>query len=199
MYQGNSRFEQLSENLVTELISFQTQLFYDPTTQGCRVIFNGAPYMRITKPSGENAYVRVGESTDLLHVDLGPKMTNIVGRNGDVDPVSGADLSQISVYGVLILMKRAYDNMHNERAQELAAVNTPPSGDGGQTSTEEPPAEDPPADTPPADTPPSDAPPADEPPAEEPPADEPPAEDPPTDTPPADEPPAEDPPADPAP
>lgn len=161
MYNGNSRFTMLPNNVLTELISFQTQLFYDPTTQGCRVIFNGAPYMQIPQEGGGVSYMKVGEMPDLLHIDLMPKMTNIVGRPGDTDPVTGASLAEISVYGVLVLMKRAYDNMHNERAAEIAAELA--AAEAAAAAAEEPPAEEPPAEEPPAEQPPAEEPPPEEP------------------------------------
>lgn len=114
MYNDNSRFEDLGNGTITELIAGQTQLFYDPTTQGCRVIFNGNPFIQIVKADLTTSYLPVGQNADILNVDLNDQMTRCLCVAGDVDPVTGADLSQISVAGILGLMKRAYNTYHNE-------------------------------------------------------------------------------------
>ncbi len=112
----NSRFQDMGNGMVSEMISQQTQLFYNPNTQEVRVIFNGSPYLYIN-----NQYVMLAQENDILRVELTDRMTLCVGRPGDIDPVTGADLSQISVAGQLMLMKRAYDLFHNERAAAIAA------------------------------------------------------------------------------
>lgn len=124
MYNGNSRFNQLANNVVTEDIASQTQLFYDPITQSCRAIFNGSAYMPVTDPNGgPTEYLAVGNKNDILHVDFTDKMTDILCVEGDYDPVTQVPLHQISVYGVMIIMKRAYDKYHNAREQQrLAAI-----------------------------------------------------------------------------
>ena len=122
MYNGNSRFNQLGNGVVTELISMQTQLFYDPTTQHARAIFNGAPFMEIPQAQGPSQYMAVGSQGDLLHVDFMDKLTDVPCLSGDFDPVTGAPLDQVSVYGVMIIMKRAYDKYHNQREQERIAA-----------------------------------------------------------------------------
>ena len=143
MYNGNSRFNDLGNGTITELISDQTQLFYDPTTQQCRAIFNGAAFMPVTKADQSVSYVALGNNNDILHVDLTSQMTRCLGKApdaaqgiaGDLDPVTGADLSQISVYGILTLMKRAYDIFHNENyaavQQAIADANAAAAASGG--------------------------------------------------------------------
>lgn len=127
----NSRFKDLGNGLQSELISHQTQLFYNPTTQEARAIFNASPYLYLN-----NEYVALGTEVDLLRVDLAPMMTRCVGRPGDLDPVTGVDLSVVSVAGQMLLMKRAYDLFHNERAAEIAAQLA--AAEAAAASTESP-------------------------------------------------------------
>jgi hypothetical protein len=122
MYNGNSRFNMLSNGVPTEQISCQTQLFYNPVTQHARAIFNGSAFMALPDANGgPTQYVAVGTENDILHVDFMDKLTDIPCVAGDYDPITGAPLDQISVYGVMVLMKRAYDKYHNEREQQRLA------------------------------------------------------------------------------
>lgn len=164
MYNGNSRFNELPNGVITEQISYQTQIFYNPTTQQARCIFNCLPFMTLPNPAGGVSYMQVGADNDILEVDFMDKLTDMVCKPGDVDPISGAPLDQISIYGVQVIIKRALDKYHNDReiarlqaiadaeaaaaaaeaaaqaAAEAAAAAAAQGGDG----TELPPPEQPP-------------------------------------------------------
>ena len=128
----NSRFKDLGNGSVVETIATQTQLFYDPTTQQARAIFNGATFLDVN-----GQYVSVGQDIDILRVDFADKMTDRIAVDGDVDPITGADLTQITIAGAMLLIKRAYDHFHNARAAEIAAAVEPPSALPEPTPSEE--------------------------------------------------------------
>ena len=113
----NSRFKLLGPGILTEMVAHQTQLFYDPSRQSVEVTFNGSAYLQTP-----NGYVTVGNESDILRVPLTDRLMDKMSKPGDLDPVTGADLSNISIAGVLIIFKRAYDNFHNERASLRAAM-----------------------------------------------------------------------------
>lgn len=112
---ANSRLQELPNGITTEIIATVVHIDYDPTTQAASVIFSGRQYMQ---PS-EGQYMRVGDALDNLGVNLSERMTEIVGKAGDVDPVTQADLSAITLAGVMTLVKRFYDTAHNERANAV--------------------------------------------------------------------------------
>ena len=115
---NNSRFKHLGDGLVTELVATGVSMFYDPTTQAARVHFQGKPF---TRAGGK--YHSVGDGNDVLEVDLTSIMTEIPCKPGDIDPVTGVALDNISVAGVLGIFKRFYDTKHNDRhAAILAAI-----------------------------------------------------------------------------
>jgi PKD repeat protein len=117
----NSRFIDMGGGTTAELMSNQVQFFYDPTTQAARAIFNGMPYLNIA-----NTYHALNASPDILHVDFTDKLAKCYAAGLGVpitDPNTGADLTKISVYGVMILLKVAYDVEVNLReANRLAAI-----------------------------------------------------------------------------
>lgn len=105
----NSRFIDMGGGNIAEMISTQVQLFYNPTTQACRAIFNGSPYMLMG-----DTYQRIGETPpEPLLQDVTNIMPLCLVPAGIKDPVTGADLSQISLAGVMYIHKFAYDFFHN--------------------------------------------------------------------------------------
>lgn len=108
MYNGNSRYNLIGDGLVSELISTRVILTYDPTTQATNAQFVGTPHLNV-----EGKYIPLGLREDFLLVSLTQHMTRlpVLGFN---DPVTGADLSQVSIAGVQMLIKLWYDTFHNE-------------------------------------------------------------------------------------
>lgn len=106
---NNSRFVDMGGGHIAEMIATQVQVFYNPTNQACRVVFNGAPYILMG-----TTYQRIGEAPpEPLHQELTNIMPLRVVPAGVRDPVTGADLSQVSLAGAVIIHKFAYDFFHN--------------------------------------------------------------------------------------
>lgn len=124
----NSRFSTLANGVVTETIATVTHIEYDPSTQAAAVVFGGRKFMQPTA----GAYVLVGGDLDNMHVKLSARMTEVVGVAGDIDPVTQVDLSQVSLAGMMTLVKRFYDTMHNLRA---SGVDLNPRPQGGTTGS----------------------------------------------------------------
>lgn len=114
----NSRFASLGGETYSELIATQVQLFYDPSTGAARTHFNGMPFLKV----GEQL-IPLSANNDILQVDFSDKMTKCYGppEGMQFDPVTGFDLTQVSVAGVMLLLKNAYDVEHNAHAAEIAA------------------------------------------------------------------------------
>lgn len=127
---SNSRFNEIGGGLVSETISDSIQITYNPTTQKCRVIFTGHPYI---KPA--DVYLPLNLGSDLLDVDLTPYMLKcpVPEAYGLRDPVTGKNLSDVSIAGMVYFIKFVYDMFHNLRAQQLAStgpdgtISRPPS------------------------------------------------------------------------
>ena len=117
----NSRFSTLENGIVLETIATVVHIDYDPATQAANVIFSGKQYMQ----PAAGVYVQVGTEQDNLGLDLSSRITEIVGKAGDTDPVTQADLSSVTIAGLMTLIKRYYDTAHNARAEEQANAQLP--------------------------------------------------------------------------
>lgn len=111
MSNPNSRFKDMGGGNIAELISHQVQLFWDPSKQEARVLFNGAYYMKMG-----DKFLQIGVNQDILEQSLANLLHLRLVTAGQLDPVTGADLSQISLAGMVIVHKYAYDFFHNVRA-----------------------------------------------------------------------------------
>lgn len=110
----NARFIDIGGGVTAEYMAHTSQFTFNPNTDGVRVIFNSHPYI----VAGAQ-YHRVGDVNDILHVDLKNMMT-MRPAEGVRDPVTGMDLSGVSVAGVLLIVKGAFNFFFNKRALELA-------------------------------------------------------------------------------
>jgi len=117
----NSRFSTLENGITLETIATVVHIDYDPATQAAQVIFSGKQYMQ----PASGVYVQVGTEQDNLGLDLSSRMADVVGKAGDTDPVTQADLSSITIAGLMTLIKRHYDTAHNARAAEQANAQLP--------------------------------------------------------------------------
>lgn len=114
----NARFVDIGGGTIAEMMSNQVQFFYDPTTGEARAHFNGRSYL----PVGSK-YIEIGSNTDLLQIQFNdPTLCYGADDPTLADPVTGADLSKISVAGVMVLIKKAYDKEYNARASAIAAA-----------------------------------------------------------------------------
>lgn len=107
----NSRFRDMGGGHIAETIAHQVQVFYNPTTQTARVMFNAAPYIKM----GET-YQRIGMEQELLDQDLSSLLHLQLVPAGTIDPITGFDLSRVSMLGISIIHKMAFDFFHNVRA-----------------------------------------------------------------------------------
>ena len=110
----NPRFTDVGGGLSSELIANQVQLFYDPANNSARAIFNAMPYLQLG-----STYQALGTQSDMLSVDFSSRMTDCLGIG--TDPVTGADLTQLSVAGFMLVLKAAYNTFVQERADSIAA------------------------------------------------------------------------------
>jgi hypothetical protein len=128
---NNSRFVDMGGGYIAEKIASQVQVFYNPTTQQCRAVFSGSPYILMG-----TTYQRIGDiPAEALSQDLTYIMPLRLVPAGVRDPVTGADLSQISIAGAAIFHKFAYDFFHNVQhgtpGYPLAATINGPGPGGG--------------------------------------------------------------------
>ena len=107
----NSRFRDMGGGHIAESIAHQVQVFYNPTTQAARVIFNAAPYILMG-----DTYQRIGMNQELLEQDLSSLLHLQLVPQGTIDPITGFDLSQVSMLGISIIHKMAFDFFHNVQA-----------------------------------------------------------------------------------
>lgn len=117
--EGNSRFIDIGGGLQAELISDQVLITYNPTTQHSRSVFTSHPYIKPDK-----VYLKVGDTNDILDVSLDNYLTMCVvpAEYGLFDPVTGFNLSNLSLAGVVIYIKFIFDFFHNARADQEAAT-----------------------------------------------------------------------------
>jgi hypothetical protein len=112
----NARFTLLGNGQYSEMISDQVQLFWDPVTGDGRCIFNALPYLNIG-----GTYTQLGGVMNNLMVDFIDKIGTCYGE-GLTDPVTGADLGGISVAGISLIVKAAFDKEYNAAAAAQAAA-----------------------------------------------------------------------------
>lgn len=115
-----ARFTDLGQSMQSELISNHVQLFYDVVTGQASAVFNGNQYLSIA-----GKYMLLADTADMLPVDFSSQMTRCYaeGSTPVTDPETGADLTKISVAGLMTLIKMAYDIEVNAReTARLAAV-----------------------------------------------------------------------------
>ncbi|HEV2678911.1 MAG TPA: hypothetical protein VGV14_00270 [Rhodanobacter sp.] len=117
----NARIRTLATGITAEMIAEQTHMFYDPATGGGYVTFQAREVLYVNgvlqAPMGD---------FDILRVEVPDIAAHAFGA-GKVDPVTGADLSGVSVAGVMTIIKAAYDALYNARAVAAAAAANPPA------------------------------------------------------------------------
>lgn len=116
----NARLVNIGGGIISEMISTQTQFNYDPKTGSGNAIFNGLPFIQLS-----STYHSLNVPFDQLTVDLDNEITHCYGADSGtpvMDPVTGVDLTKISVAGIMILMKLAYDYEYNKRAGSVAPI-----------------------------------------------------------------------------
>lgn len=123
--ENNSRIREIAPGVVGEMIAEQIHIFYFPETGGGYVSFQAREVLYVNgvhqAPMGD---------FDILQAQL-PDIAGVKFGAGLVDPVSGIDLSDVTVGGLDALIKAAYDQLHNARATAqavavAAAIEAPP-------------------------------------------------------------------------
>lgn len=106
---SNTRIRSTQLGATVERIATETHIFYDPQAQGAEIVFQGEEYL--TSPDG----VTVGDKLEGRQA-LRTSLAEIAARTFDagVDPVTGADLSQVSPAGITSIIRAVYNTLHNE-------------------------------------------------------------------------------------
>jgi uncharacterized membrane protein YgcG len=127
----NSRFQLLANGQYSEFISNQVMLLWDPVTDNAAVQFNYLPYLNLA-----GSYYPMGDERKGLYKSLNTEMATMLGA-GLVDPVTGQDLSTVSVAGLAILVKAAFDFYYNQTypAGTSSSGSGTSSGASGDTSS----------------------------------------------------------------
>jgi len=110
----NARIRTIAPDVVAEMIAEQVHLFYDPATGGGYASFQAREVLYV----GGQHQAPMGDF-NILQVQIDAIATQCFGA-GLVDPVTGADLSQVSVGGLDALIKAAYDQLFNANANAQA-------------------------------------------------------------------------------
>lgn len=109
---NNSRFREISPGVVVERIAADIHIQYNTLDQGAAITFQGEEFL--LDVAGRPVAALQGREG--LHTTL----QEIAGQTFDAgtDPVTGEDLSRISVAGIGNLIRAVYNKLHNARAQE---------------------------------------------------------------------------------
>jgi hypothetical protein len=114
----NYRIADIAPTVVSERIGDSIGFTYDVLTQAAQFTFNSRPYIYV---SGAPLPI-AGTSTSALVQNVN-EIQEVCFGNGLADPVTQADLSKVSVAGLEIIVKAAFDTLYNQQA----AANAPPN------------------------------------------------------------------------
>lgn len=118
----NARIRTIAPNVRAEMIAEQTHLFYDPTTGGGYVSFQAREHLIV----GDDVQAPMGDY-DILQAQVPDILPLQFAPAGTLDPVTGADLSQVSAAGMMVVIKAAYDALYAARAAAQAVAAQPPA------------------------------------------------------------------------
>jgi len=108
----NARIADLAPTVVTEQIADNIQFTYNPLTQAGAFAFTSRQFVYV---NGQPQSLS-GTSPHTLQVDASTVLTEKFGV-GLADPVTGMDLSNLSVAGVDVFIKNAFDILFNRKAK----------------------------------------------------------------------------------
>jgi hypothetical protein len=108
----NTRFEPIATGEAQfEIAAPEVFIAWNPEVQDGTITFNHAKYLMI---NGEIRYdipcIRNGSITAPIAANFGRCFVPA----GILDPVTGADLSQVSMAGIMVYAKAMFDSLHNE-------------------------------------------------------------------------------------
>lgn len=96
-----NRIQTIAKGITKEMISLQTHIFYDPVIDRNFIAFQAQPCLyqtgKFMSPAGDY---------EVLQRDMTSLANECLGQG--VDPVTGADLSKISVDGLVSILKSAF-------------------------------------------------------------------------------------------
>jgi len=116
----NARIRNIATGVTAEMIAEQTHLFYEPQTGGGYVSFQAREHLIV----GTDVQAPMGDY-NILQVQVPDLLPHCFGA-GLTDPVTGADLSQVSAGGLMLVIKAAYDQLYNAKAAADAAAAAQP-------------------------------------------------------------------------
>lgn len=91
-----------------ERIATETHIFYSPLDQSANIVFQGEEFL--TDEGGADVVAKL-EGRQALSVQLATIAAKTYNAGGD--PVTGADLSQVSPAGIAQIIRAVYDVEHN--------------------------------------------------------------------------------------
>lgn len=125
MTENNARFAPIEGRAELEVIAYETILHFDPVSDTGSVVSNAARYLKV---DGEY-HPEMPPAPCGSVIDHTPDIIDeIVGEPGMVDPVTGADLSGVSVAGMMDLHKLWFNRRWNQEATSKPAQE--PEGGG---------------------------------------------------------------------
>lgn len=110
--QYDARIKDLAPSVVSEQIAEGLNFHYDVISGNASFTFFSRPYVFING----SPLALAGTLTDNLDTDANSMITRCFAA-GVLDPVTQADLGKISVAGVMLIIKSAFDTLYNERAK----------------------------------------------------------------------------------
>lgn len=116
----NARLREIAPGVIAERLATAIHLFWNPADDSCSIAFQTTEHLYVNDQwqpfSG-------GPGGEVLSVQLAQILARTFGE-GQLDPVTGVELDEVSAAGVMLIIKRAFDVLYNERA---AAANPDPN------------------------------------------------------------------------
>jgi hypothetical protein len=109
---ANARLREIAPGVIAERLATATHLFWNPVDDSCSIAFQTTEHLYV---NGQWQPFNGGPGGEVLSVQLTEILARTFGE-GLLDPVTGAELDQVSAAGVMLIIKRAFDMLYNERA-----------------------------------------------------------------------------------
>lgn len=105
---SNARIVELDGNTEIVVFSPNIQIMYNPVTETASASFGCSNYL-----FAANSYHQIQSPPNGVFVDMANNMSTCYGNGAD--PVTGIDLSKVSVAGVMVLFQSAFDIEYNKK------------------------------------------------------------------------------------
>ena len=119
MTEDNARFEPIEGEAEFETMAPETVLYWDPVTGHSSAYFRTQKYLKV------DGVIRgdvPGIPTGGISLDITNNLHQLYGE-GLLDPITGVPVDNVSVGGLMVLIKRAFDRRANEYFAEAADPN----------------------------------------------------------------------------